>query len=148
MPRPTPRLAPVTSATFAIGASLRSRSLVMLSGPRLLSVPGPHDKTALAPCARSPRTWHRKEGWGSIQIEDVAAQCFVHFSCIVQRVKCSLGTWDQDASASRAPGESSKIRSHRQLILPQMRVQRPNERCTDRNHRGGFIASFGVGTQN
>ncbi|WP_458779952.1 cold-shock protein [Arthrobacter sp. D3-16] len=31
------------------------------------------------------KTWHRDEGWGSIRIEGVAAECFAHFSCIVQR---------------------------------------------------------------
>lgn len=41
-PRPTPRLAPVTSATFPVWASLPSRSLVMLSGPRLPSVGRAH----------------------------------------------------------------------------------------------------------
>jgi cold shock CspA family protein len=30
-------------------------------------------------------TWHRDEGWGSIRIEGVSAECFAHFSCIVQR---------------------------------------------------------------
>lgn len=31
------------------------------------------------------KTWHRDEGWGSIRIEGVAAGCFAHFSCIVQK---------------------------------------------------------------
>ncbi len=31
------------------------------------------------------KTWYREEGWGSIQIEGVAAECFAHFSSIVQR---------------------------------------------------------------
>lgn len=31
------------------------------------------------------KTWHRDEGWGSIRMEGVAAECFAHFSCIVQR---------------------------------------------------------------
>jgi cold shock CspA family protein len=31
------------------------------------------------------KTWHRDEGWGSIQIEGHAADCFAHFSCIVQK---------------------------------------------------------------
>ncbi|GAA1257325.1 hypothetical protein GCM10009589_05930 [Arthrobacter pascens] len=31
------------------------------------------------------KTWHREEGWGSITIEGVAAECFAHFSCVVPR---------------------------------------------------------------
>ena len=31
------------------------------------------------------KTWHSDEGWGSIRIEEVDADCFAHFSCIVQR---------------------------------------------------------------
>lgn len=31
------------------------------------------------------KTWHSEEGWGSIQIEGMAEECFAHFSCIVQR---------------------------------------------------------------
>jgi cold shock CspA family protein len=35
------------------------------------------------------KTWHRDEGWGSIRIEGMAEECFVHFSCI--------GTLDADS---------------------------------------------------
>ena len=31
------------------------------------------------------KAWHSDEGWGCIQIEGVAAECFAHFSCIVPR---------------------------------------------------------------
>lgn len=31
------------------------------------------------------RTWHPEEGWGSIKVEGLGEECFVRFSCIVQR---------------------------------------------------------------
>lgn len=31
------------------------------------------------------KIWHADQGWGSIQIEGIAPECFAHFSCIVQR---------------------------------------------------------------
>ncbi|QCO98680.1 cold-shock protein [Arthrobacter sp. 24S4-2] len=39
------------------------------------------------PSKGTVKTWHREEGWGSIQIEGVAAECFAHFSCTVQTAK-------------------------------------------------------------
>lgn len=37
------------------------------------------------PSRGTVKTWHADEGWGSIRIEGVAADCFAHFSCIVPR---------------------------------------------------------------
>lgn len=49
------------------------------------------------------KTWHREEGWGSIQIEGVAAECFAHFSCIVQRANEFL---------ELVPGEDVRLTWH------------------------------------
>ena len=49
------------------------------------------------------QAWHREEGWGSIQIEGVAAQCFAHFSCIVQKANEFL---------ELVPGENVRLAWH------------------------------------
>lgn len=49
------------------------------------------------------KTWNSEEGWGSIQIEGVAAECFAHFSCVVQRTNKFL---------EFVPGEAVKLTWH------------------------------------
>ncbi|MEV5052302.1 cold-shock protein [Arthrobacter sp. LAR12-1-1.1] len=49
------------------------------------------------------KTWHREEGWGSIEVEGVAAECFAHFSCIIQRTNEFL---------ELVPGEAVRLTWH------------------------------------
>ncbi|MEV8133487.1 cold shock domain-containing protein [Pseudarthrobacter oxydans] len=49
------------------------------------------------------KTWHREEGWGSIQVEGVAAECFAHFSCIIQKTNEFL---------ELVPGEAVRLTWH------------------------------------
>jgi cold shock CspA family protein len=66
------------------------------------------------------KSWHADQGWGSIEIEGLAAECFAHYSCIVQR---------ESEYLELVPGERVMLTWHEAQQDEFSFVADPIERC-------------------